>query len=174
MSQIKKIAIVGGESTGKSTLCEELAMHFQTVFVPEFARLYLEKLNRPYIESDLLSIAKGQIKLEDEMIQNAKQYLFCDTDMHVLKVWSEHAYHHCDPFIKNQLTMREYDAYIITSPDLPWHPDPLREHPNPTDRNYFFNLYTKLIKLKKKPFQIIEGNNKERLLTSIKFIETLT
>ena len=76
---IKKIVVIGGESTGKSTLCEQLASHYETVWVTEFAREYLEQLGREYVEQDLLQIAKGQLNAEDEAITKANQFLFCDT-----------------------------------------------------------------------------------------------
>lgn len=169
---IKKIVVIGGESTGKSTLCEQLASHYQTPWVKEFAREYLEQLGRAYVEQDLLQIAKGQLIDEDEAIKEASQFLFCDTDLQVIKVWSEYKYGRCDSWITQQILTRKYDAYIITSPDFPWQDDPLREHPEPALRNHFFNLYTEMISTNEAPYCIVEGSEEKRLQQAVTFIQT--
>jgi NadR type nicotinamide-nucleotide adenylyltransferase len=166
-----KIVVLGGESTGKSTLSSQLASHFKKRWVPEYARAFLENLGRPYTESDLLTIAKGQLELEDDLAIKATNILICDTDLHVVKVWSEYAYQRCDPFILNEIEHRFYDIYIITAPDFPWQPDPLREHPEIELRYYFFQLYCDLIAAKSIPYIIVRGNEKERLKQAIAFIE---
>jgi NadR type nicotinamide-nucleotide adenylyltransferase len=171
MNSVKKIVIIGGESTGKSTLCMHLASYYKTIWVNEFARTYLENLDRDYISSDLIEIARGQILLEDELIDQANQYLFCDTDLHVLQVWSEYKYEDCDRFILDEIAKRKYDAYIITSPDFPWKFDPLREHPEPALRDYFFKQYLNLITSTDLPFCVVKGNEEERMNLAIHFID---
>ncbi|MEL7147495.1 MAG: ATP-binding protein, partial [Bacteroidota bacterium] len=69
--RVFRIAIVGPESTGKTTLARSLAKHLQTSWVPEFARQYLEDLGRDYQKSDLVTIARGQLKTEDEKLNDA-------------------------------------------------------------------------------------------------------
>lgn len=169
---IKKIVVIGGESTGKSTLCEQLATHYHTVWVKEYAREYLEQLGREYVEQDLLQIAKGQLNAEDEAIKQANQFLFCDTDLQVIKVWSDYKYGRCDAWINGQISSRKYDGYIITSPDFPWQDDPLREHPEPGLRNYFFKLYSEMIAKNGAPYCIVEGDEEKRLQQAVTFIQT--
>ncbi|HLF34447.1 MAG TPA: ATP-binding protein, partial [Cyclobacteriaceae bacterium] len=89
---MKKIAIVGPECTGKSWLAQKLAEHFSASWAPEFAREYIDRLDRPYNRGDLLAIAKGQAKMEDHVTEGAGDLLFCDTNLLVIKVWSEHKY----------------------------------------------------------------------------------
>jgi NadR type nicotinamide-nucleotide adenylyltransferase len=173
MKAIRKIVVIGGESTGKSTLCKQLANHYRTSWVPEFAREYLHLLARPYRYEDLFNIAKGQIAAEDRLIGRAHKFLFCDTDLHVLKTWSEHKYKRCDPYVLNEITERKYDAYLITAPDFPWQDDPLREHPTAEMRNYFFELYCELIKSTGLPYTILVGNEQQRLSDSITFLDQL-
>ena len=102
---VKKIVAIGPESTGKSTLCEQLADLYKTSFCPEYAREFLLKNGPDYSYDDLLTIAKGQISLEDEItrrvVKNASstQFLFIDTDMSVMKVWCEFVFGKCHPFI---------------------------------------------------------------------------
>lgn len=173
MNTLKKISILGGESTGKSTLSAQLAMHFDTTWVAEYARIYLEQKHDPYEYKDLLLIAKGQLALEEKELKKANKFLFCDTDLNVLKVWSEHSYQQCEPFILQQLAIQIYDAYILTSPDMPWVHDPLREYPDPEMRKYFFELYHAIIQNTHAPYCIVSGNEEERLIMAIEFVEKL-
>lgn len=76
---IKKIAITGPESTGKSLLAEQLARYYNTVYVPEYAREYIDNLNKPYNFDDILKIAKAQLKNEKLLETKANKILFCDT-----------------------------------------------------------------------------------------------
>ena len=163
MSDIKKIVVIGPESTGKSTLSESLAAALQTIWVPEYARTYLEQLGRPYTETDLLEIAKGQIKTEETLLQKANKYLICDTDLYVLKVWSEASYKRCHSWILEQIAKRKYDLYLLTYIDTPWQDDPLREHPKPAEREYFYNIYKDIVIQSGVKWADIRGNEKERL-----------
>ena len=172
MNAIKKIVILGGESTGKSTLCEQLAKAYDTVWVPEFARSYLEALGRNYVQQDLTEIAIGQLTLEEVLLVDANRFLFCDTDLHVIEVWSDFKYGTCDTFISDKIDTQVYDAYLITSPDFPWQEDPLRENPKPELRAYFFELYTERAKKSGLPFCIVKGTEAERLQQAMQFIET--
>ncbi|GBL35128.1 trifunctional NAD biosynthesis/regulator protein NadR [Filimonas sp.] len=173
MNTVKKIVVLGGESTGKSTLCEQLAHQYNTVWVREFARTYLEHLGRDYVQDDLLTIAEGQIASEEEQVKKACDFLFCDTDLHVIKVWSEYKYSHVDEVIQEIIQSRSYDAYILTSPDFPWQEDPLREHPEPALRSYFFNLYHALIRKTGLPYCIVKGNEEDRMKTATTWIDSL-
>ncbi len=145
---IKRIVIIGPESTGKSTLTSGLACYFDTVFVQEYAREYLEELSRPYLEEDLLIMARRQVALEEERAMQARNgLLFCDTDLQVIKVWSEDKYGRCDPWILGQIAVRKYDLYLLTDIDMLWQDDPLREHPEPEMRAYFFISTTTLFNM---------------------------
>src|SRR5690606_24761449 len=124
MSPIKKIVIIGPESTGKSTLTQALAQNFDEPWVEEYARQYLEDLNRGYKFGDLRKIAAGQLALEDQKVNLAKHRLFCDTDLHVIQVWSEHRFKKTDPWIKEQIQKRKYDLYLLTDIDMVWQEDP--------------------------------------------------
>lgn len=166
----KKIVIIGPESTGKSTLTQALAEHFGEPWVPEYAREYLEKLDRPYEFEDLLSIAKGQISLEEKKLEEAKWFLFCDTDLHVLKVWSESKYKQVHPWILDQIEVRKYDSYLLTDIDTPWEADPQREHPEPEMREFFFNLYRSLLEKNGTPFYVVRGDKETRFSQALNYI----
>ncbi|WP_422358760.1 AAA family ATPase [Reichenbachiella sp.] len=165
---IFKVIITGPECTGKSTLSRQLSEYFEQPWVPEYARTYLTELNRPYQDSDLLEIAKGQIKKEDEVLSNGSTTVFLDTSMEVLKVWSEWKYDVCDPYILNNFESRTADLYLLLSPDMAWEHDPLRE--NPHDRNVIFDIYKKEIDQLNKPYEIISGLGLLRTRRAIKAI----
>ncbi len=170
---IKKIVVIGPESTGKSTLSAALAEALQTVWVPEYAREYLEQLGRPYEEHDLLTIAKGQLQLEDELEKKADKLLICDTDLQVVKVWSEASYGRCDKQVLEMIATRKYDMYLLTYIDTIWEDDPLREHGLPEERQHFYDIYRDIVQNSGIPWADIRGNHEERIKAALQAIGTL-
>lgn len=170
---MKRIAITGPESTGKSWLCENLAAYFDVYWVREYAREYLEKIERPYIYNDLKEIAKGQFKSENSAASKAgklnHRLLFCDTDFLVLYIWSIKKYGKCDPYIINKLKEHKYDLYLLCNIDLPWEYDPLRE--NPDEREILFKMYESALKDFNLPYRIISGKGEKRMINAVKFID---
>ena len=166
---IKRIAITGPESTGKSWLAENLAAHYHTVWVPEFAREYLEDLGKPYEKEDIVRIAAGQLEREEVKAQSASGYLFCDTEMLVTKIWSDVKYGECDQWILNQLESHRYDLYLLCDIGLPWEYDPLREHPEM--RQYLFDTYLQELTSRNLPFHVVRGSGQARLQNAVRFIE---
>ncbi len=162
---MKKIAITGPESSGKTTLAKMLAAHYETAWVSEFARAYLSRLHRPYIESDLLAIAKGQLHAEQQQAAFAQKFLFCDSDLTVIKIWAEVKYACCDAWILEQIQKTHYDLYFLCAPDIAWEADPLRENPN--NRNELFQLYVNDLDNRNISYIILKGNKMERLETAI-------
>jgi NadR type nicotinamide-nucleotide adenylyltransferase len=171
MKSILKIAVTGPESTGKSLLTEELAEHYHTVFVPEYARGYIDRLDRPYNREDILKIAKGQINEEDRWIKQATRMLFCDTELIVTKIWSDVKYGMCDPWILKKIEENNYDLFLLCNIDLPWKEDPQREHPHMREK--LFNLYQNELTERGFPFKVVSGSGKERLMNALGFIETV-
>ncbi len=172
MKRIYKIAITGPESTGKSTLSESLAMHYQTLWVPEFARDYLAHLKRPYTLSDITKIAMGQRQLEKSYEKKMKSgFLFCDTDYIVTKIWAEHAFGECPEWIETQIRKNCYDLYFLCNIDIPWEDDPLREHPHL--RSHFFNAYKTELERRGFPYHIISGNQEQRIISAQKHLKVL-
>jgi NadR type nicotinamide-nucleotide adenylyltransferase len=173
MQKPKRILILGPESTGKSTLAEKLAQHYAEPWVPEAAREYLEILDRPYTYEDLLQIGKQQMQLEDEMAGAAKNYLFCDTDLRVIQVWSQHRFGKVDPWVLEEIARRTYDLILLCAPDLPWQEDPLREHPELEMRQQFFDVYQQLTQKSGFPWTLISGGTGERLSIAIPAVDSL-
>lgn len=165
--------IIGPESTGKSTLSAAIAGRLAAPWVPEYARQYLEALGRPYTAADLLEIARGQLSLEEDMAAQAGRYLICDTDLYVLKVWSEAKYGYCHPYIMEQIAMRKYDLYLLTYTDIAWEDDPLREHAAPYERHYFYHQYRDIVMNSGVPWADIRGTQEQRVQQSLTAIRHL-
>ncbi len=171
MNNIKKIVILGPESTGKSTLCAALAKHYQTEWCPEYARQYLTENGTDYTYDNLLTIAKGQLRGEDEFVEKANKLLIIDTDMYVMKVWCEYVFNNCHPFILEQINERKYDVYLLCDIDLPWTADEMREYPTEEPRKELFTLYKELLMNQNTPWEIVRGTGDARTQNAIAFIE---
>lgn len=193
---MKKIVIIGPESTGKSTLCEQLAEHYKTSWCPEYAREYLLKNGTNYNFGDLLTIAKGQLALEDKHTEEiekldagaigknnkrnagqaagdpqASHPLIIDTDMYVMKVWCEFVFDNCHRFILDQIVKRTYDLYLLCNVDLPWVKDELREYPDLENRLKLYYIYKDIMVNQPVPWVTISGGYEERLNTAIKSVD---
>jgi len=167
----KIVTILGPECTGKTDLSMYLADYFKTPWVPEYARAYLNKLNRPYGQADLTKIAHGQVRLEDEWLQDANRVLICDTNLIVLKVWSESKFGTCDPEILRLAESRHYDLILLTNIDVPWEDDPQREHPD--RREHFWKVYQNESISSGIPFVEISGEREARRAQAVQAIQQL-
>lgn len=163
-----KISITGPESTGKSWLAEQLAKHYSTSWVPEFARAYLQQIERPYTYADILYIAQQQLNSEIAAGKN-NSLLFCDTDFCVTTIWCNVKYGECHQWISDQLDKNEYGLYLLCDIDLPWQYDPLREHPEM--RKELFTMYHDLLKEKHFNYRIVKGKDDTRLQHAIRFVD---
>jgi NadR type nicotinamide-nucleotide adenylyltransferase len=184
----KKIVVIGPESTGKSTLCSQLAEHYKTLWCPEYAREYLETNGMDYTYDDLLTIAKGQIALEEAMSHELRAMskennnsqltansskLFIDTDMYVMKVWCEFAFGKCHSWILNQAASRQYDLYLLCNVDLPWTKDELREYPDLETRNKLYHFYKDIMVNQPVSWVNITGDYEERLKIAINAVDRI-
>lgn len=171
-SSIIKIGIIGAESTGKSELCETLAKHYNTVWVPEYARAYFNDSDiYNYTKEDLVVIAKKQIGNENVLIKKAKRFLFCDTTLITLKIWAELEFKETPDFISENLSKIKYDHYFITANDMAWQQDPLRQ--NKFSRDMIFDMNKAELEKLKASYHVINGLNEERSNNAIKIINSL-
>ncbi|WP_375235107.1 AAA family ATPase [Winogradskyella sp.] len=175
-SDCVKVVLFGPESTGKTTLSKQLARHYNSVWVPEYAREYLQnKWNneRKTCEpKDLLPIALGQMKLENELAQKTDSVLICDTDLLETKVYSE-AYYvgSCDPVLDKYAQENTYNLYLLTYIDTPWEADDLRDKPD--ERERMFKAFEKALASNNRPYVLLKGNKKERLKKAVSYIDKL-
>ena len=173
---IVKIVLFGPESTGKTTISLQLAEHYNTVWVPEYARKYLQdKWNNQRMtceNSDLIPIAIGQMKSENELAKKADKILICDTDLLETKVYSENYYGGIvDPELDKFAIKNQYDLYFLTYVDTPWEADDLRDKPN--ERIEMFHTFEKALIKYKRPYITLKGNKKMRLKKAIETIDKL-
>lgn len=168
---MQRISLTGPESAGKSSLAAQLAAHYGTAWVPEHARAYLEAHGPAYALPDLEAIARGQLAAEDAVAAQATGQLFCDTDLLVVKIWAENAFGTCPAWVLAELAKPRYALTLLLAPDLPWAPDPLREHPDPAQRWYFYELYRAELVRRNWPFAEISGPPRERLTQAVAAVE---
>ncbi|MEN9609295.1 MAG: hypothetical protein RLZZ628_109 [Bacteroidota bacterium] len=170
-----KIVLTGAESSGKTTLTQQLATYFQCPFVLEYARLFFERNKTTlYGYEDLLRIAQGQIRLENKKFKKCYKSKFCiyDTDLITIKIWSMVKFGKCEDWILKQIEARFYDFYFLCSPEgVAWEADPLRE--NPQDRMELFDLYEKELIFYNKKYIVLNGNEGERLQKAILKVQEL-
>lgn len=169
----KRIVIIGPESTGKSTLCLQLAAHYKTVWCPEYAREYLTKNGTAYTYEDLTVIAKGQLGLQEETGAKANDFYFIDTDMYVMKVWHEVVFGACPTWILKTIARTQYDLYLLCNTDLPWTKDELREYPDISTRQKLFRLYKDVVINSGTPWTIVSGTGDQRLQSAIAAVDAL-
>jgi NadR type nicotinamide-nucleotide adenylyltransferase len=174
---IKKIVVIGPESTGKSTLCSELAVWYKTAWVPEYARNYLLTHGTNYHYEDLLTIAKEQLAAEDAqaaaMEASPSSILFIDTDMYVMRVWCEFVFGKCHSWILDQVAARRYDGYLLCRTDLPWVKDELREYPDLLSREKLFHIYRDSMVNQSTPWAEIGGTADERLKMAVTAVDKM-
>jgi NadR type nicotinamide-nucleotide adenylyltransferase len=175
-TNIIKVVIFGPESTGKTTISNQLARHYNTVWVAEYAREYLQdKWNnerKTCENSDLLPIAIGQMKLENKLVKKADKVLICDTDLLETKVYSEEYYGgFVDPNLDTAAIKNSYDLYLLTYIDTPWEADDLRDKPE--QRKEMFDAFENVLKKYNRPYILLKGSKQTRLKIATKAIDKL-
>ena len=169
-SEIIKIAIVGPESTGKSTMSAYLAKHYNTVWVPEFAREYCEKLTGPPTWQDEVKMFYGQVALEKEILPKANKLLICDTTFITVKIWSDYTFGSSPQEVLGELLKHPYDVYLLLDIDLPWEEDPLRDFPH--QRGHFMDVWHKELQALNATYVVISGNGAERYENAVAAIDS--
>lgn len=194
---LRKIVTVGPESTGKSTLCSQLAAHFGTLWCPEYAREYLLEHGTDYTFENLLTVAKGQLRLEEEYGRRVmdesgssghgsspgepsvhlpannnchNKLLFIDTDMYVMRVWCEFVFGKCHNWILRRIAERPYDLYLLCNTDLPWAKDELREYPDHETRLNLYYYYKDTVINSGVAWAEVSGTNEQRLQTAVEAV----
>ncbi len=166
---IKKIAVVGPESTGKSTISARLAHHYKTVWVPEYAREYCAALTEPCTWQDEINMFKGQLELEKQYLPLANNILICDTTFITVKIWSDHMFGESPQEVIDALPKYPYDMYLLMNIDLAWQEDPLRDFPHM--REHFMEVWHKELRALKADYHLISGSDQHRLANAVEKID---
>lgn len=170
---MKKLVITGPESSGKTSLAQQLSSQLDLPLVTEFARDYLNNHNGSYVEGDLVAIAKGQLSLMDSFSNPLlKEWMICDTDLVNIAVWQEYVFERPNAEIDALLNTTLGQHYFLCYPDLNWSEDPFRENPDPQERLAIFELHLEKIQEHNIPYTVIKGQNEDRLnlaLSSLPF-----
>ena len=169
MNNILKIAVVGPESTGKSTMSDYLAAHYQTIAVPEYARAYCEKLTDPCTWQDEINMFYGQLELENVLLPQANKILICDTTFITVKIWSDEMFGQSPQEVLDELPKHPYDLYLLLNIDLPWQDDPLRNFP--TKREHFMNVWYKELDALNARYVLISGTGDDRYQNAVKAVD---
>jgi nicotinamide riboside kinase len=162
------ICITGPESSGKTTLAEQLALHYKTFWVEEAAREYLQNLDRKHELKDLKKIAKQQLELNLNAKKNG--LIFTDTDLLTIKIWAEDKYGSTINFVEENYIRHQADLYLLCFPDLEWQPDELRE--DQFRRNEIFNKYEYVLSQNNFNFSVIKAQGNQRLRNAIHAVDS--
>ena len=168
-----KIAIVGSESTGKTTLAEQLSRHYNTPYVHEYAREFLEPREGVYGEEDLVDIAKGQIRLEQKIVNQGEKLLICDTNVLAIKIWSDFKYGRCDQWIQEEVTKLTHHFYFLMDIDVPWESDKLRENAASNDRLTLRTMHEKELENQGFSFLLLSGTKEKRFTKAVDVIDRM-
>ncbi len=166
---VLKIAVVGPESTGKSTMAAYLAKHYNTVWVPEFARDYCAALTEPCTWQDEINMFYGQLALEAEHLPKANNLLICDTTFITVKIWSDQIFGRSPQEVLDELPKHPYDLYLLLSIDLPWEEDPLRDFPHM--REHFMEVWHKELDALDARYVLITGTGEDRYENAVKAVD---
>lgn len=168
--KVKKIVLIGPESTGKTDLSKKLAAEFNTCYVHEYAREYIENLNRKYTYSDIEHIAKQQIAFENKMLQKANKILFYDTYLIITKVWFQVVYKQVPDWIESKIKQSKIDLFLLCNTDLPWEADPVRENGGEM-RDKLFQIYKEELERYGFNYEIVSGIGSKREHNAITIIK---
>lgn len=166
---VKRVCVFGPESTGKSTLAKNLAKHFGTVFVPEYARVFLESRHNNLELDEFKFYARGQIASEDALARSANRVLFCDTDALTTLMWSDWLFQHRDAWIEALASLRQYDLYLLADVDVPWVADDQRYFPE--ERRKFFDYCAQQLRAYGRDFVVVKGDWEQRFNTAKDAVE---
>ena len=170
-STILKIAIVGAESTGKTTLCKQLASHYKTNYTDEKAREFFKKNSTKYSLEDILKIDKLQEQEEFSKIKLSKKFLFCDSTAITSAVWAKFVFQKLPEELEIRFKSEDISLYLLSSNDIKWEFDPLREHE--FQRDEIFEVYKNMFEQYQKKFVILSGQNSERFWNAVKIIDSI-
>ena len=167
MATITRVCLIGPECTGKSSLAERLARHFDTTVVPEFARDYAIARKNQLTYDDVDAIARGCLA----QTANGKLQIF-DTDLISTVVYSRHYYDRVPDWVVDEARKRRADLYLLMDTDVPWTPDPARDRGG-EEREQLFDDFRRALDEFETRWTIISGDRETRFRTALDEIVSL-
>ncbi len=161
---VRRVCVFGPESTGKTTLAQQLSEHYSTVAVPEFARSLLESKGGVLEPADIPHIARGQMAAEEALARQSNRLLVCDTDVLTTTLWSEVLFGDCPAWIRDVADCHRYDITLLTGVDVPWIADPVRYLPKERE-SFYARCVAELERLGRR-YIPVEGSKDERFETA--------
>jgi HTH-type transcriptional regulator, transcriptional repressor of NAD biosynthesis genes len=177
-ARVKRVAIVGAESTGKTTLAQNLAQHFHTVWVPEYGREYTEVTVGPdavfgyqWKTEEFVHIARRQIEIEDQLADQANRVLICDTDALATAIWHERYLGSRSPEVEEIACARHYHLYLLTDVDIAFVQDGIRDGEH--RRGWMTERFRQELEARHLPWLLLQGSHAQRFRTAVTAIERL-
>lgn len=162
MSAVRRVAILGAESSGKSTLAERLAAHYGTLWVPEYLREFVDTHGRTPREGEQYGIARTQREREDEAAARATRFLFCDTTPLMTAIYSRVYWNRVDEALAALERVHGYALTLVAAPDSPWVADGL-QRVSEQEREKVHRLVLATLDERAIPFVLVEGDLPRRL-----------
>lgn len=169
---VRRVAILGAESSGKSTLAKRLAEHFETEWVPEFGRAFCEGKDAGSLSpDDFEGIAWGQATWEEERACHSNRVLICDTELHTTCTWCDLIVGSRPPWLTDAARRRRYDQVLLLEPDVPWVDDGTRVLGS--RRAEHMSRLVAELQAARRPYIVVRGSYEERFTSACRAITRL-
>ncbi|MDE2731517.1 MAG: ATP-binding protein [Bacteroidota bacterium] len=172
MADIVTVALIGAESTGKTALATALARHFDTEWVPEYLRIFVDHFQRVPREQEIPIIALGQLRLVAARLAETRRVLFLDTDLVTTCVYQRKYFGSCPAQIEQMASDFRADLYLFTQPDIPWEPDGIQRS-SPEERDVVHELLLQELDHLELPRVLVSGNWDQRFAMARRAVRAL-
>ena len=167
---VRRVAILGAESTGKSTLAAALAAHYATLWVPEYLREFVDTMGRVPQEADQYPIARTQMEHEEAAAAGARRFLFCDTTPMMTALYSRWYWNRVDAQLARIEARHDYACTFVTAPDSPWEADGLMRESDAV-RQAIHAQVLQMLDARRIAYTLVTGTLEQRIGQAIDVLE---
>ena len=174
MNPVRRVVIIGSESSGTTTLARALAEHYRTTWVPEYGRTYSEgrvHSSQPWRSDEFVHIATEQVRMEDALETLANRVLICDTDAFATAIWHERYMGTPSADVKRLAASRRYDLYVVTDVNIPFQRDDIRD--GESFRQWMQDRFIEELSKNSTPMMLVTGPHEERFAAAVKRIDEI-